>query len=114
MEDIVSKFSDALTAACDKSFTKARRFMKTHKHKTVPWWTEYLTITRKRVNAFRRRYGRETIINYVNNVKRNIKQRRLKYQAKIKNAKTGRGSNTVTRLYLQIHGKQYTNQPREK
>jgi len=36
MEDIVSKFSDALTAACDKSFKKVRTHMKTHKHKTVP------------------------------------------------------------------------------
>ena len=47
MEDTVSKFSAALTAACDKSFTKARRFMKTHKHKTVPWWTEDLTINKE-------------------------------------------------------------------
>lgn len=37
MEDIVSKFSDALMAVCDKSFKKARTHMKTRKHKTVPW-----------------------------------------------------------------------------
>ena len=29
MEDIVSKFSNALTAACDKSFKKARTHMQT-------------------------------------------------------------------------------------
>jgi hypothetical protein len=35
----VKKFSDALTAACNKSFKRGRAFLKTRKHKTVPWWT---------------------------------------------------------------------------
>ena len=32
MEDIVSKFSNALKTAFDKSFEKARTHMKTHEH----------------------------------------------------------------------------------
>ena len=56
MEDILNKFSDTLTLVCNKSFKIVRAFMKTNKHKTVPWWTEDLTIARKRVNAFRRKY----------------------------------------------------------
>jgi len=36
MEDIVRKFSDALTAACDKSLKKARTHKKTHKQKGCP------------------------------------------------------------------------------
>jgi len=64
MEDIVSKFSDPLTAACDKSFKKARTPTKIQKHKTVPWWTENLTVTRKRVTAFRRKYQRKKQYQY--------------------------------------------------
>jgi hypothetical protein len=58
MEDIVNKYSDALTTACNKSFKKGRAFRKTNKDKMVPWWTEDLTIARKRVNAFGRKYQR--------------------------------------------------------
>jgi hypothetical protein len=36
MEDIVNRFSDALTTACNKSFKIGKAFMKTNKHKTVP------------------------------------------------------------------------------
>src|SRR5215469_11354735 len=56
MEDIVNKFSEALKAAYNKSFRTGRAFTKTRKHKTLPWWTEDLTIARKRVNTFRRKY----------------------------------------------------------
>ncbi|PSN51387.1 hypothetical protein C0J52_04451 [Blattella germanica] len=43
---------DWLTA----TFTEA--IQKSIKNKSVPWWTDCLTITRKRVNALRRRYQR--------------------------------------------------------
>jgi hypothetical protein len=55
MEEVVNKFSKALTAAGNKSFKICRAFIKT---KTVSWWTEDLRIVRKRVNAFRRKYQR--------------------------------------------------------
>jgi hypothetical protein len=55
IEIIVSKFSEALTAYCDKSFKKARTPTKTQ---NVPWCTEDLTTARKRVNAYRRKYKR--------------------------------------------------------
>ena len=72
MEDLVNKFSGALKTACKKFFKIGRVFMKTNKHKSVPWWTEDLTIKRKRVNAFRRKYQRTKIITiYVFSVKPN-------------------------------------------
>jgi len=104
MEDIESKLSDALMAACDKSFKKARTHMKTHNHKTVPWWTEELTVARKRINTFRRKYQRAKN----NNIR---EQRKTEYQAKknsisikIKMLKNSRGNNTVTTRYPQTRG----------
>jgi hypothetical protein len=57
MEVVVEELHDALESACKSSF----RLLRTNKalpHKPVPWWTERLTILRKKVNAQRRRYQR--------------------------------------------------------
>jgi hypothetical protein len=80
---MVNKFSAALTTACNKSFKVGRTYVKTNKHKTVPWWTEDLTIARKRVNAFRRKYQRtKSITIYVTNGKPNTTQKRLNTKQK--------------------------------
>ena len=42
----------------DKSFRKQRTTKKTITNKSVPWWTDELTVMRKRTNALRRRYQR--------------------------------------------------------
>ena len=88
MEDIVNKFSDALKMACNKSFKIGRVFMKTNKHKSVPWWTEGVTITRKRVNTFRRKYQR-TKNNKNLRVQRQTEYyvEKAQYQARIRNVK---------------------------
>jgi hypothetical protein len=83
VEDTVNKFSDALTTECNKSFKVGRTYMKTNKPKTVPWWTEDLTIARKRVNAFRRKYQRTKPITIpVTNGKPNTTQKRLNAKQK--------------------------------
>ena len=88
MEDIVNKFSEALMTAFDKSFKRGRALMETNKHKTVPWWTEDITIARKRVNAFRRKYQRTKNNNNVREQRQTAyKVEKAQYQAKIKNAK---------------------------
>ena len=88
MEDIVNKFSEALTTACNKSFKRGRALMKTNKYKTVPWWTEDITIARKRVNAFRRKYQRTKNNNNLREQRQTeYKVEKAQYQAKIKNAK---------------------------
>jgi hypothetical protein len=56
VEDVDNKFSDALTKACNKSFKISRAAKKTKNQRTVPWWKEDVTIARKRVNPFRRKY----------------------------------------------------------
>ena len=88
MEDIVNKFSDALTMACNKSFQTGRAFTKTNRHKTVPWWTRELTIARKRVNTFRRKYYWTKNNNNLRNQRQSqYYAEKAQYQAKIKNAK---------------------------
>ena len=88
MEDIVNKFSEALKEACNKSFKIGREFMKTRKHKTVPWWTEDLTIARKRVNAFRKKYQRTKNNGNLRDQRQTEYQaEKAQYQAKIKKAK---------------------------
>ena len=88
MEDIVNRFSDALPTACNKSFKTGKAFMKTNKHKTVPWWTEDLTIARKRVNAFGTKYQRTKTNDILRDQRQNeYHVEKAQYQVKIKNAK---------------------------
>jgi hypothetical protein len=54
IERAVNQFQEALILACNKSFKK-RKATKKEKYKSVPWWTQELTLKRKRVNALRRR-----------------------------------------------------------
>ena len=56
IEKLIEEFQEVLKAACDKSFRKQRITMKTITNKSVPWWTDELTVMRKRTNALRRRY----------------------------------------------------------
>jgi hypothetical protein len=58
IEELIEEFHDIMRVACSKSFRTQRASKKTMSNKSVPWWTEELTIMRKRVNALRRRYQR--------------------------------------------------------
>jgi len=57
METIV-ELHDVLVSACNSSFKILRTTKKASTYKSVPWWTEGLTILRKKVNAQRRQYQR--------------------------------------------------------
>jgi len=60
-EEIVEELPEALDKACKSSFRPTRTTMTTKKgtqHKSVPWWTQRLTILRKKVNDQRWRYQR--------------------------------------------------------
>jgi hypothetical protein len=58
IEKLIEEFQEVLKAACDKSFRKERTTKKKITNKSVPWWTDELTVMRKRTNALRRRYQR--------------------------------------------------------
>jgi hypothetical protein len=57
MEKLIEEFQLVLKASCNKSFRKQRTTKKTT-NKSVPWWTDELTVVRKRTNALRKRYQR--------------------------------------------------------
>jgi len=58
IEKLTEEFQDVLKLACDKSFRQLRGTKKTITNKSIPWWTDELTVMRKRTNAMRRRYQR--------------------------------------------------------
>jgi hypothetical protein len=58
MEKRIVKFTEAIRLVCDKSFPKQRTTKKAKAHKTVPWWTQKLTVIRKKTNAQCRLYQR--------------------------------------------------------
>ena len=56
----MARYKEALWKACSSSFGIPNRKGKEPKGKTVPWWTNDLTVLRKRVNSDRRKYQRTT------------------------------------------------------
>jgi paraquat-inducible protein B len=58
LETVVDTFTEALQSTGRKTFKTIRAENKTKRKKSVRWWTNSLTITRRRVNALRRLYQR--------------------------------------------------------
>jgi len=58
IEKQIDEFSDAIKVPCNKSFPRKGVTQKATVHKSVPWWTQQLTVLRKRTNAQRRLYQR--------------------------------------------------------
>jgi hypothetical protein len=58
METVIEEFQEAQEAACRSSFRIRNTTQKATSHKSAPWWTQSLTILRKKVNAQRRKYQR--------------------------------------------------------
>jgi hypothetical protein len=88
IEKSIEEFHFILKTACNKTYRKHRTSKKTTTHKSVPWWTEELTILRKRTNALRRRHQR-TRNNDELRERRNMQylKSKAKYAATIKRQK---------------------------
>jgi hypothetical protein len=56
IEKYIEELHVILQTTCDTKYKKPSTFKKTTVHKSVPWWTQELTILRKRTNALRRRH----------------------------------------------------------
>jgi hypothetical protein len=83
----VDQIQEDLTLACNKSFKKSM-VTKKEKYKSVPWWTQELTLKRKRVNALRRRYQRTTNNYDLSDwLKNQYHEEKSQYQATIKREK---------------------------
>jgi hypothetical protein len=88
IESAVDLFQEALISPRNKSFKIRRAAKKTTKYKSVSWWTEELTLMRKRINALRRRYQRTTKNDGLRESRKNQYQdEKTKYQAAIKKRK---------------------------
>jgi len=87
VEDAVDTLQEAITMSCNKSFRKAIPLQKWANQKSVPWWTQELTIRRKKLNAFRRRYQRAQDIALRESRKKTYHTEKSRYQAAIKSEK---------------------------
>jgi hypothetical protein len=88
IESSVDLFQEALISSCNKSFKIRRATRITTKYKSVPWWTEKLTLMRKRTNALRRRYQRTTNNDELRESrKKQYHDEKTKYQAAIQGEK---------------------------
>jgi hypothetical protein len=60
VDELVDTVFSCITAACNTAFKVSRGAKHLIKKTTVSWWTEELTVLRKRTNALQRRYQRTT------------------------------------------------------
>jgi hypothetical protein len=89
IERTIEKLHEILKTACNKSFRTQRAVKKATVNKSVPWWTEELTIMRKRTNALRQRYQRMGNNEQLRELcKTQYLEGKAKYAATIKNEKT--------------------------
>ena len=58
LETLVDSFTEAIQTACRAAFKIINTQSKTKQKKSVPWWTDSLTIMRKRINTLRRLHQR--------------------------------------------------------
>jgi hypothetical protein len=58
LERLIDLFTEPIQSACREAFKITSTQNKTKKKKSVPWWSDTLTIMRKRINALRRLYQR--------------------------------------------------------
>jgi hypothetical protein len=88
IEKLIEEFQGVLKAACDKSFRQQWTTKKTITNKSVPWWTDELTVMRKRTNALRSRYQRTRKHEGLREQRKPIYlAERVRYEAKIKRDK---------------------------
>jgi len=88
-EEIIQKFTSAVTTACDESFQVLRPGKRATKERSVPWWNNELTTLRKKNLAMRRRYQRTKNNTDLRQERRLQYQESNKtYQTKIREAKT--------------------------
>jgi hypothetical protein len=60
VDELVDAAFPCITAACNTAFQVTRGAKRVLKKTTISWWTEELTVLRKKTNVLRRRYQRTT------------------------------------------------------
>jgi hypothetical protein len=119
LEKFIDTFTEALQSACRKTFKTISTENQTKKKKSVPWWTEGLTIMWKRLNALRRIYQRTRNNEELRECrKRKYFEEKKKYQTEIRKEKLNSwkeycnvtaSSNPWSQVYKLATGKARTN-----
>jgi len=60
ISEFIEKYEEAIQLTCKETLKLPKQQQTPTKGKSVPWWTDALTILRKRTNALRRRFQRTT------------------------------------------------------
>jgi hypothetical protein len=88
MDELVDTDFSCITAACNTAFKVSKEVKHLIKKTTISWWTEELTVLRKRANALQRRYQRTT---NNENLRQERKEKyfdgRCEYEGKMQGAK---------------------------
>jgi len=97
IEKRIDEFGEVIKLACNKSFQKHGATKKITAHKTVPWWTQELTVLRKRTDAQSRLYQRtRNNDDLTEKRKAQYSEGKAKYAAPIKRKKLDPGRCTAT------------------
>ena len=97
IEELIEEFQDVMKSACNESFRTRRTSKKAMSNKSDRWWTEELTIVRKRVNALRRRYQRRRNSEELREQRKTqYLERKARYVATVKTQKLIHGRRIAT------------------
>lgn len=97
MEQVVDKLENAVNNACKRTFKTMHAKSKPSEQKSVPWWSQELTILRKKVCALRRKYQRtKNDENLRKNRKDNYLEWKRKYETTIRKSKLESWKNYCT------------------
>ena len=88
VDELVDNVFSCITAACNTTFKISNRARHVIKKNNVPWWTEELTVLRKRTNALRRRFQRTTNNDTLRQERKaQYSEGKHEYERKLKDAK---------------------------
>jgi hypothetical protein len=105
----IENFEAVIQMTCKRTFKYLKSPNTAAKGKSVPWWTDLLTIMRRRTNAQRRRYQRT-----INNEELRESRKKVyikgkkQYQAAIRKEKINSWINTATLRHRKTHGTRRT------
>jgi len=85
---LVTEYEKIVNAACKANFKTRRPTQKLITERSVPWWSDELTILRKKINALRRRYQRTKLDEQLRQVRQaQYHQEKRKYENAIRRQK---------------------------
>ena len=88
VDELEDKVCSCITAACNTTFKISKTARHVIKKNTIPWWTEELTMLRKRTSALRRRFQRTTNNDTLRQERKaQYAEGREEYERKLKDAK---------------------------